>query len=200
MAMKEKTEVYQVSYTSVIGTRQPAKAPEVTQKQDERILRNANTGFVWVGLGTLAAGTFLALTSILPTSTFVGVSLPTAVAVTGVAALGLGLLSLYKHVFVRKKLNLPSLTIRRKTEANEKSIPATPVDNSSFNRVFFGVAGGIANSTGLPATLIRFLLVGGFFATAGLLMIVYLILAMAMPPEKRGERLLEEPQRNPGPR
>lgn len=187
--MKEKEDVYQVPYTSVLGVRQQAPSPEVQQKEEERILRNTNSGFIWAALGTIAAGALLAVNAFFPLRDWVGTELPIAASAAAFAAAGLGLYHLYRHVFVRKRISFPSLTIKRKTGVQINDQPQSAyVDSSSYNRVFFGVAGGIANATGIPATLIRIFFVGTAFFIVGIPL--YILLAIVMPPSKRGDRTL----------
>ncbi|GAB4421452.1 MAG: hypothetical protein OHK0039_36220 [Bacteroidia bacterium] len=52
---------------------------------------------------------------------------------------------------------------------------------SRANRVFSGVAGGIAEYTGVSAALIRFAFIASLFMTSGMSIFVYLLLSIVLP-------------------
>ena len=49
------------------------------------------------------------------------------------------------------------------------------------NRVFSGVAGGIAEYTGVSAALVRFAFIAGLFMTGFMFVFVYLLLSIVLP-------------------
>jgi phage shock protein PspC (stress-responsive transcriptional regulator) len=52
---------------------------------------------------------------------------------------------------------------------------------SKSNRVLFGVCGGLSNSLGIDAPLLRLLFIFGSVFSASLLVWIYLILALVLP-------------------
>jgi phage shock protein C len=52
---------------------------------------------------------------------------------------------------------------------------------SKSNRVFLGVCGGLANTTGIDAPILRLLWIFGTIFTGSLLLWVYLLLALVLP-------------------
>ncbi len=70
---------------------------------------------------------------------------------------------------------------RRRTRTTSQQQKKT-LSRSRVNRVFSGVAGGIAEYTGVSSALIRFALVAGTFMTGGFPFIfIYLLLSIVLP-------------------
>lgn len=126
----------------------------------------------------------------------------------GVAALGFGLIKGFRKIFRRGNLNLPALQIRRKTLPNQppeirrrrNQQTAPPILQETFrpnrklrkslkNRVFLGVAGGLAEHSGISATLIRLLFIAGFAISGGAAAVIYLALGLFLP---NGQKNLAE--------
>ncbi len=127
----------------------------------------------------------------------------------GIGALGFGLVKGFRKIFRKKNLNLPSLQIRRKTpahisarEAEGRQRKGTPpsiptqetfrrnrkLSKSNKDRVFMGVAGGLAEHSGINSSLIRMLFIGLFAISGGTAAFIYILLGMFLP-TKKTERL-----------
>jgi len=134
-----------------------------------------------------------------------------AVLGVGIAALGIGLVKGFKKIFRRGNLNLPSLQIRRKTPAHisaregqrqRQQPPALPreetfrrnrkLSKSIKDKVFMGVAGGLAEHSGISASLIRMLFIGAFAFSGGTAAFIYMLLGIFLPTARR-----ESPKRRP---
>jgi phage shock protein C len=75
-----------------------------------------------------------------------------------------------------------SRTYRRRRQAS--SSQKKTLSRSRMNRVFSGVAGGIAEYTGVSANLIRFAFIVGMFVTGGFpIVFIYLLLSIVLPPD-----------------
>lgn len=116
----------------------------------------------------------------------------------GIAALGFGLLKGFRKIFRRGKLNLPALQIRRKTlrttppdirQRQQRQMGPPPLTQEAFrpgrklrkslkNRVFLGVAGGLAEHSGISATIIRLLFIAGFAISGGTAAMIYIALGL----------------------
>ena len=125
----------------------------------------------------------------------------------GVAGLGFGLLKGFRKIFRRGNLTLPTLQIRRKTLKNEppeirrrrqtqNQVSPPPILQETFrpnrklrksiaNRVFMGVAGGLAEHSGISATLIRLLFIAGFAISGGVAAFIYIALGLFLPSAKK---------------
>lgn len=198
-------------------------AIDVVAEEDPKSVKKDSTGFVIAGLLSILAGAGIIVAAnadlgfkqLLPY--FIG---------GGIAALGFGLVKAFRKVFSRRKLNLPSLTLRRKVQRQEptRTIPnfnssqstvaskfqkanaaahaalesakATYAEASkgkklgkSFtNKVFMGVASGLAEYAGVNAAFIRMLFVMAFFFSAGLVTILYIFLGIVLPQKKPNYR------------
>jgi phage shock protein PspC (stress-responsive transcriptional regulator) len=74
-------------------------------------------------------------------------------------------------------------TYRRRTRTTTSKQKKT-LSRSRINRVFSGVAGGLAEYTGVSANLIRFGFIISMFMTAGFPVIfIYLLLSIILPPD-----------------
>jgi phage shock protein PspC (stress-responsive transcriptional regulator) len=138
--------------------------------------------------------------------------------IIGFGALGYGMVKMLRMVFRQKLLNFPALNVYRKTKVNpaeEYAAQQNPnyratqqrrsrvyqpdarktMRRSRNNRVFSGVAGGIAEYTGVPPALIRFGFIASLFMAFPLPVFVYLMLSIVLPANyDRGEW---EQQRRP---
>jgi phage shock protein PspC (stress-responsive transcriptional regulator) len=107
----------------------------------------------------------------------------------GIVGAGLGVMRLLGKVFRRKTLSLPKLELRRKTEKTTQNAMNTFASGERSNRltksdtdkVFMGVAGGIAAQSGIPSSLIRAAWIVAFAMTSGVAAFVYLALGLFMP-------------------
>lgn len=73
-------------------------------------------------------------------------------------------------------------TYRRRTRT--ASGQKKTLSRSRINRVFSGVAGGLAEYTGVSSNLIRFAFVMGMFLTGGFpIIFIYLLLSIILPPD-----------------
>lgn len=147
--------------------------------------------------------------------------------IIGYGALGYGFFKTMKLAFREKELNFPALNVYRKTKPvpppvnEEKARSRTQNTNSSTryqrrprtygkssqrktlkrsrsNRVFSGVAGGIAEYAGISAALIRFAFVAALFMGIGMPIFIYLLLSIVLPANYDGIGDTKRPQaRNP---
>ncbi|MDX2246287.1 MAG: PspC domain-containing protein [Bacteroidia bacterium] len=129
--------------------------------------------------------------------------------IIGFGALGYGFFKTMKLAFRDKELNFPALNVYRKTKpvpppVNEEAARAQNVNSntryqrrprtyersnnqkkalrrSRTNRVFSGVAGGIAEYMGISAALIRFAFIAGLFMGIGMPIFIYLLLSIVLP-------------------
>lgn len=125
----------------------------------------------------------------------------------GFGAIGYGLIKALRLTFRNKQLDFPTLELQRKrvrtasAQANSSRAQTTYDDvyedtrssrpsarrrssrltKSRRNRVFSGVAGGIAEYTGVSAGLIRMALVVGMFMSGGMITFAYLLLSIVLP-------------------
>lgn len=183
------------------------EAPEELKK-DNRHFRTAGIISILAGIGLfvgmnldkLGLGEFISTSQAIP-----------FVLAAGIGALGFGLIKGFRKIFRKKNLNLPSLQIRRKTpahisarEAQQRytSPPSLPrqetfrrnrrLSKSSKDRVFMGVAGGLAEHSGINPSLIRMLFIGLFAISGGTAAFIYMLLGMFLPTKKK-ERLSPPP-------
>jgi phage shock protein PspC (stress-responsive transcriptional regulator) len=63
---------------------------------------------------------------------------------------------------------------------------------SRVNRVFSGVAGGIAEYSGVSAALVRFAFIAGLFMSSGMFIFVYLLLSIVLPTYYDGENDVDD--------
>jgi len=130
--------------------------------------------------------------------------------IAGFGALFYGFIKMLQLVIRQKELNFPALNVYRKTKpisatkatrkekqrtsSEEKSRsyqwrPTQQVSSnrkelrrSRKNRVFSGVAGGLAEYFGVSSALLRFAFILSIFATSGSSIILYLLLSIVLPP------------------
>lgn len=138
-----------------------------------------------------------------------------AILITGIAALGFGLVKGFKRIFRKGNINLPSLQIRRKTPAHisaregqrqRQQPPAVPreetfrrnrkLSKSYKEKVFMGVAGGLAEHSGISVSLIRMLFIGAFAFSGGTAAVIYVLLGMFLPSARRPAPELNRQPRN----
>ncbi len=175
------------------------EAPEELKK-DNRAFRTAGLISILAGIGLfvgmnldkLGLGEFISTTQAIP-----------YILAAGIGALGFGLIKGFRKIFRKKNLNLPSLQIRRKTPAHisareaqqRRTPPAVPrqetfrrnrkLAKSLKDRVFMGVAGGLAQHSGINSSLIRMLFIGLFAISGGTAAFIYILMGMFLPTQKR---------------
>lgn len=189
---------------------------DVVQESDPKAIKRDSSGFIIAGLLSLLAGVGL----IAVTNFNIGLTqaLPYLIG-AGIAGLGFGLIKGFRRIFRRKNLNLPSLTLRRKVrpktqntqnstgsqsqsrnKANVKqkfrekveAFKGKRLQKSLKNKVIMGVAGGLAEYSGISVGLVRLLFLMAFFFSGGIIAVIYFILGFVLP--------TEEPQRVGSPR
>ncbi|MDX2286562.1 MAG: PspC domain-containing protein [Bacteroidia bacterium] len=128
-----------------------------------------------------------------------------ALPVIGFGALGYGLIKTLRMVFRQKLLNFPALNVYRKTRSNptgaaeatagtfnqnqaryqrryaQQQQGRKTLRRSRTNRVFSGVAGGIAEMTGVSAALVRFAFIAAMPFAAPAPIFLYLLLSIVLP-------------------
>ncbi|MEM6264748.1 MAG: PspC domain-containing protein [Bacteroidota bacterium] len=87
-----------------------------------------------------------------------------------------------------------SRTYRRR-QARRQPIKKN-LQRSRQNRVFSGVAGGIAEYAGISPALVRFAFIAGLFMSQGMFVFVYLLLSIILPTEFEDFQFDEEEERN----
>ena len=182
------------------------EAPEELKK-DNRGFRTAGIISILAGIGLFVGMNLdkLGLADLVPAQA----AIPYVLA-AGIGALGFGLIKAFRKIFRRKNLNLPSLQIRRKTPAHisaregqnqqrkrarQTTPPALPrqetfrpnrrLAKSRTDKVFMGVAGGLAKHSGISSSLIRLLFIGLFAISGGTAAFIYFLMGMFLPTEKR---------------
>jgi len=154
--------------------------PDLVREEDPKALARDNNGFVIAGLLGLVAGAGL----MVATNTG-GTFHPIfpAFLVAGVGAGLFGLSKAYLKIFRKKKLSLPSLTVKRKVVKNTapamvaETFKSRKLRKSFRNKVFMGVADGLARYLGKSPALIRLLFIMAFFFSGGMISILYFGLA-----------------------
>lgn len=134
------------------------------------------------------------------------------VVIGGIGALGYGLIKGWRRIFRKKSLNLPKLLIRRRFNKNERReqrrrnanprwnqninqveqvlnrATYQPSDNRrlarSNNKVFLGVAAGLAENSNISVSLIRLLFIGAFAVSGGFAAVLYVLLGIFLPQRK----------------
>jgi phage shock protein PspC (stress-responsive transcriptional regulator) len=133
-----------------------------------------------------------------------------ALPVIGIGALGYGFIKMLRMAFREKQLNFPVLNVYRKKAATasmgeEVSAPITGqryqqrqqyqqrsrgrqagtnsklLKRSRTNKVFSGVAGGLAEYMGISPALIRFAFIATIPITSGMSIFAYLLLSIVLP-------------------
>ncbi len=130
--------------------------------------------------------------------------------IAGFGALFYGFIKMLQLVIRQKELNFPALNVYRKTKPvsktkstrQEKQRAASEDQTRSYqrrpssyaqsqrkelrrsrkNRVFSGVAGGLAEYFKVSSSLLRFAFILSIFATSGSSIILYLLLSIVLPP------------------
>ncbi len=178
------------------------EAPEELKK-DNRAFRTAGLISIFAGIGLFIGMNLdkLGLADVISAKAAIPYILT-----AGIGALGFGLIKGFRKIFRKKKLNLPLLQIRRKTpghisarEAESYQRNPTPpsiplqetfrrnrnLSKSYKDRVFMGVAGGLAEHSGIPSSIIRMLFIGLFAISGGTAAFIYVLLGMFLPRKKR---------------
>lgn len=161
----------------------PLSNPDFTnlvREEDPKALARDNNGFAIAGLITLAAGAGMLLTLNFegPFQRFFP-----AFMVGGAVAGLFGLTKAYLKIFRKKKLSLPSLTVKRKVIKNAsptmvaETFKSRKLRKSFRNKVFMGVADGLARYLGKSPALIRLLFIMAFFFSGGMISFLYFGLA-----------------------
>lgn len=89
-------------------------------------------------------------------------------------------------------------TYRRRTRTTAAGQKKT-LSRSRVNRVFSGVAGGLAEYTGVSSNLIRFAFVMGMFLTGGFpIIFIYLLLSIILPPDYDNNYFDNDPNQGGG--
>lgn len=70
---------------------------------------------------------------------------------------------------------------QRRTRTYRRTSERKSLRRSRTNRVFSGVAGGIAEYVGISAALIRFAFIAGMFMSGGMSVFIYLLLSIVLP-------------------
>lgn len=167
-------------------------------KNEEKKLKRNSAIFTAMGLVALigAAGLFL-VTNPVPGLGLGG--LLAGLAIGGAAAIGVGAVNLFRKAIGKPTLRFPKLKLLRKSmdtgkvETGMKPFTETTymkkkLAKSDSDRVFFGVAGGLAEFAGVSPTLIRALFVAAFFFSVGSVTLGYFALALLMPIFKKNRR------------
>ena len=138
------------------------------------------------------------------------------VVMAGIGALSFGLVKGFRKIFRKGNLSLPSLQIRRKTTPNHKATtkrgglfsrpanfareafrrPNRKLAKSNSNRVFMGVAGGLAEHSGMSSSLIRLLFIGAFAISGGAAAFIYFALGIFLPVKNNAQPNLPPPPQN----
>jgi phage shock protein C len=159
-------------------------------KQDQKDIDLLQT----TGIIAAVAGVAAFLANALP----LGLSEFTPIlAVSGLVALAVGAGKVISRLFKKRKLDLPAITVKQKTERSTTTNNTTTTVGSFFNsfniggskrlaksmtdRVFMGVCGGIAESSSIPSSLLRIIFIIAFAASGGTAMLVYFLAAFFMP-------------------
>ena len=162
-------------------------------EEDPISFRKEHQTFTYAGIATLIAGVgvFIATNAGFVFEDF----LPFLIA-GGLAGLGIGLWKGFRKIFGKRRLNLPSLKVRRKTE--QRSAPevrAVPQQSNPFvsrhrrrglaksptDSVLMGVCGGLAANSGISSAIIRLLFIAAFAITGGSAAVIYFLLGAFLP-------------------
>lgn len=172
------------------------KSVQLIGEADPKELNRDMRTFTWTGVGAILAGigTFVA------TNLGLGLmdALPFLIA-GGIAALGVGMMKGFSRIFGKRRLQLPRLQVRRKTQkqseptvVREFQQPTRAVvaprkrrrwslSKSNSDSVIMGVCGGLAESSGISSSLIRLLFIAAFAITGGTAAVIYFLLGMFLP-------------------
>ncbi|MEZ4827027.1 MAG: PspC domain-containing protein [Bacteroidia bacterium] len=194
---------------------------EDEEKDQNSKLGSAGMMALIAGAGLLAVGLFQA---VIP-GDFLE-ALNTLLPIIGYGALGYGFFKTMKLAFRDKELNFPALNVYRKTkpvpppvnegatrtqsaqgntryqsrtrtyDRNTRTGQRKSLRRSRTNRVFSGVAGGIAEYMGISAALIRFAFIATLFMGIGMPIFVYLLLSIVLSVNYDGTTQ-KPPVRNP---
>lgn len=158
-------------------------------KQDQRDIDVLQTTGIIAGVA--GVGAFLASALDMGLAEFTPI-----LAVAGIVAMGIGAVKVIGRLLRKRKLSLPPITVKQKTESRVNS--ATASSSASFldsfklsgskgltksmsDKVFMGVCGGLAESSSIPSSLLRMIFIIAFAASGGTAMLVYFLAAFLMP-------------------
>ena len=187
-----------------ISTPQFEEDIEAIRQAEKKLNREGNT---LTGAGLIAFGTGLALL-LLQGFGVIGSTFPvwgTLLAAAGIGAAGFGLLKILGKLR-KKSLDFPLLkkikkavrqqrsqtrsqgppvrnatTAKSNTGVFEETYVRNKLTKSNTNKVFMGVCGGIAEYAGISPSLMRLVFLIGLMLSAGVIIPVYLILAIFLP-------------------
>jgi phage shock protein C len=126
--------------------------------------------------------------------------------IAGVISMAVGGFKVLGRLFKKRKLDLPPITVKTKTEARSqasttnsiggfldsfKLSPNRRLSKSMTDRVFMGVCGGIAESSSIPSSLLRIIFIIAFAASGGTAMLVYFLAAFLMPNNEDQQKVLK---------
>lgn len=188
---------------------------EVVKEEDEKSVKRDSRGFLIAGILSMLAGAGIMVATNL---NFGWMDLIPILITGGIAALGFGLIKGFRKIFRRKNLNLPSLKLLRKVKPKtdpkfqvnrrgvrgplnktyknskeaireiQEAFKGKRLGKSFYNKVFMGVAGGLAEYAGINASLVRLFFIIAFFVSGGTVAIIYILLGLLLP-ENTPDRL-----------
>jgi len=183
---------------------------EIAQEQAPAELKKESRQFAVAGVISLLAGAaiyigmnfgHLGLSALIE-------NIAPFVILSGIGALGYGLIKGWRRIMRKARINFPKLRIRRKFMPYERQrtqqdqgpkwnqrleqIVSNAQDSSrkaqrlarSSNRVFLGVAAGLAEHSRIPVSVIRLLFIGAFAISGGFAAILYVLLGIFLPDRK----------------
>lgn len=186
--MMEKEAYSDMRFDSYGGAEMASTKLDDVRDEEKKLNRDSNL-FMIVGLVTLAAAGILMLPAGLLAQGFMAAMLG-----IGIAGATFGFAKILKETN-RRSLSFPKLKIKRKSNKmpisrpfEETSYIRKQLKKSQKNKVFFGVAGGIAEFAGIPPTVMRLIFILAFFFTGGAVVFPYFLLAIFMSFGRRMER------------
>lgn len=166
-------------------------------EEDPVAFRKEHQTFTFAGIATLLAGIGIFVAT---NAGYMFESILPFMIATGMAGLGIGLWRGFRRIFGKRRLNLPSLQVRRKTEKRkEPEIRAVPQQSASplstmrrrglaksrTDSVLMGVCGGLAANSGISSAMIRLLFIAAFAITGGSAAVIYFLLGAFLPMEEK---------------
>jgi phage shock protein PspC (stress-responsive transcriptional regulator) len=171
------------------------KSVQLIGEADPKELKRDMRTFTWAGVGAVLAGIGIFL------ATNLGLGLMEAMPFLiagGIAALGVGMMKGFSRIFGKRRLQLPRLQVRRKTEKKSEPTQVREIQQpravvsprkrrrwslskSNSDSVIMGVCGGLAESSGISSSLIRLLFIAAFAITGGSAAVIYFVLGMFLP-------------------
>lgn len=187
----EKEAFSNFGIDSYAGDQMTSTNIEDVRNEEKKLNRDSNL-FTAIGLITLVSAGLLMVPGLLAEG------LLAALVGVGIFGAVFGGIKILRETN-RKSLTFPKLKILRKSNKMPISRPfeettyvRKTLTKSENNRVFFGVAGGIADYAGIPPTVMRLIFILAFFFTGGAVVIPYSLLAIFMSIGRRRERKSRE--------